>query len=153
HPRLFVWSPMEARLQRADVMILGGLNEGQWPAEAEPNARLSRPMQRQLGLPRPERQIGQSAHEVVRAGAAPTVWPTRALKAEGVPTVPSRWLLRLTALTRHASLDQPQWRHWRQAMQQAGAHRPARPPAPTPPLAARPAGLSVTDVERWMRDP
>lgn len=153
HPRLFVWSPMEARLQRADVMILGGLNEGQWPAEAEPNAWLSRPMQRQLGLPLPERQIGQSAHDFVGAAAAPTVCLTRALKAEGVPTVPSRWLLRLTALTRHASLDQPQWRHWRQAMQQAEAHRPARPPAPTPPLTARPAGLSVTDVERWMRDP
>jgi ATP-dependent helicase/nuclease subunit B len=81
------------------------------------------------------------------------VYLTRALKADGVPTVPSRWLLRLAAVTRHASLDQPQWRHWRQAMQHAGAHAPAAPPAPTPPVEARPSGLSVTDVERWMRDP
>src|SRR5262249_28670093 len=28
-----------------------------------------------------------------------------------------------------------------------------KPPAPTPPLAARPTQLSVTDVEHWLRDP
>ena len=31
HPRLFIWGLLEARLQRADLMILGGLNEGTWP--------------------------------------------------------------------------------------------------------------------------
>jgi len=153
HPRLFVWSPMEARLQRADVMILGGLNEGSWPAEAEPNAWLSRPMQRLLGLPLPERQIGQSAHDFVGAAAAPTVYLTRALKADGVPTVPSRWLLRLKAVTRGGMPDQPQWAHWRRAMQDAGGRDEVAPPAPRPPVSARPDTLSVTDVERWMRDP
>ena len=28
HPRLAIWGPLEARLQRADLLILGGLNEG-----------------------------------------------------------------------------------------------------------------------------
>jgi len=31
HPRLAIWGLIEARLQRADLMILGGLNEGSWP--------------------------------------------------------------------------------------------------------------------------
>src|SRR5581483_9711155 len=30
HPRLAIWGPLEARLQRADLLILGGLNEGSW---------------------------------------------------------------------------------------------------------------------------
>ncbi len=31
HPRLAIYGLLEARLQRADLMILGGLNEGSWP--------------------------------------------------------------------------------------------------------------------------
>ena len=32
HPRLHIWGPLEARLQHADLIVLGGLNEGVWPA-------------------------------------------------------------------------------------------------------------------------
>ena len=32
-------------------------------------------------------------------------------------------------------------------------HRPVLPPAPRPPVAARPRRLSVTRIETWMRDP
>ena len=32
HPRIFIWGLLEARLQQADLMVLGGLNEGVWPA-------------------------------------------------------------------------------------------------------------------------
>src|SRR5690606_24712904 len=32
HPRLAILGPLEARLQRFDLMILGSLNEGVWPA-------------------------------------------------------------------------------------------------------------------------
>jgi ATP-dependent helicase/nuclease subunit B len=38
-------------------------------------------------------------------------------------------------------------------MQEAGERDDIRPPAPKPPVEARPDRLSVTDVERWMRDP
>ena len=36
HPRIFIWGLLEARLQQADLMILGGLNEGVWPALPAP---------------------------------------------------------------------------------------------------------------------
>ena len=35
HPRLFIWGPLEARLQQPDVVILGSLNEGVWPRPQE----------------------------------------------------------------------------------------------------------------------
>ncbi len=41
HPRLAIWGPLEARLQHRDLMILGGLNEGAWPAPP-PNDRFCR---------------------------------------------------------------------------------------------------------------
>ena len=34
HPRLAIWGLMEARLQQADLLVLGGLNEGTWPGPA-----------------------------------------------------------------------------------------------------------------------
>ena len=98
HPRLFIWGPLEARLQQPDVVILGSLNEGVWPRPQEASPWLSRPMAAKLGLPPPERRIGLSAHDFAQALGAPTVYLSRAVKADGVPTVPSRWLQRLNAL-------------------------------------------------------
>ena len=34
HPRLAIWGLVEARLQQADLLVLGGLNEGTWPGPA-----------------------------------------------------------------------------------------------------------------------
>ncbi|HEY6920434.1 MAG TPA: double-strand break repair protein AddB, partial [Methyloceanibacter sp.] len=53
HPRLFVWGPLEARLQQPDVVILGSLNEGVWPRPQESGPWLSRPMREALGLSPP----------------------------------------------------------------------------------------------------
>ena len=67
HPRLNIWGPLEARLQQADLTILGGLNEGIWPPQADPGPWLSRPMREELNLSQPERRVGLSAHDFVQA--------------------------------------------------------------------------------------
>jgi ATP-dependent helicase/nuclease subunit B len=159
HPRLAIWGLLEARLQRADLMILGGLNEGTWPPQAESDPWLSRPMRREFGLPPPERRIGAAAHDFVQALEAPQVVITRATRAEGTPTVPSRWLLRLDTVLRAAGLEgklaaiEPLV--WQQLLDKPGTGDggPVRAPEPRPPLAARPRQLSVTAIETWMRDP
>lgn len=160
HPRLFIWGPLEARLQRADLMILGGLNEGSWPPLVDTGPWLTRPMRQELGLPLPERRIGLAAHDFVQAACAPEVVLTRAERAEGAPTVKARWLARLDALlARDAEMQSPDmaagkaWLHWAEALDRPQLVAPARPPRPTPPLEARPRELSVTAVELWRRDP
>jgi ATP-dependent helicase/nuclease subunit B len=158
HPRLAIWGLLEARLQSADLVILGGLNEGVWPAEAESDPWLSRPMRQAFGLPAPERRIGIAAHDFAQALGAPEVVMTRALRVEGAPTVPSRWLLRLDTVLRAAGFDGRLAEHaqplgWQQRLDAPAARRPPAPPAPCPPVAARPRQLSVTEVETWMRDP
>jgi len=157
HPRLAIWGLLEARLQHADLMILGGLNEGTWPPEAAADPWMSRPMRRDFGLPAPERRIGLTAHDFVQAFVAPEVVMTRSTRVDGTPTVPSRWLVRLdTFLTgfndRLPRLDQDPWLYWQSLLDQAEPVRAERP-APRPPVAARPRRLSVTQVETWMRDP
>lgn len=159
HPRLSIWGPMEARLQRADLMILGGLNEGVWPGEAQPDAWLSRPMRRQIGLPLPERRIGQAAHDFAQAFAAPEVVLTRAEKIDGQPTEPSRFLVRLDVVLKAAGLvaafeplRQPL--DWARLLRDTGGVRVDMPaPAPRPALAMRPRELSVSGIERLRRDP
>ena len=41
---------LEARLQQADLVVLGGLNEGTWPAPAAHDPWMSRPMRREFGI-------------------------------------------------------------------------------------------------------
>jgi len=158
HPRLFIWGPLEARLQHADRLILGGLNEGVWPRAAQPGPWLNRQMRAALGLPEPERQTGLSAHDFAQGLAAPEVVLTRALKADGTPTVPSRWVSRLRLLADALGLGdalepaQP-WLDWVAARAATTPEPPATPPAPRPPAAARPRRVSVSDVERWIANP
>lgn len=157
HPRLFVWGPMEARLQHAEVMILAGLNEGTWPGEAQADPWMSRPMRKAFGLPAPERRIGHAAHDFAQGFAAPRVLLTRAARVEGTPTVPSRWLMRLDAVmtARHLAFAAHEWEWlaWHALLDRPPARVRGERPAPRPPLAARPRTLSVTEVETWMRDP
>ena len=159
HPRLSIWGPLEARLQHVDVLVLGGLNEGTWPADVDSGPWLSRPMRTDFGLPAPERRVGLAAHDFAQAFCAPQVTLTRATRVEGTPTVPSRWLLRLETCLQVFELNEslrapaPRWLAWAETLDRPARPMPASPPAPRPPVSARPRRLSVTAVETWMRDP
>ena len=152
--RLHIWGLLEARLQHADTVIMGGLNEGAWPPEAAASPWMSRPMLSDFGLPEPERRIGQAAHDFTQAFSAPRVVMTRSAKSGGAPTVPSRWLLRLDNLSVGSAPErEARWLHWQSLLDAPAAIRAAPPPAPRPPVEARPRQLSVTQIETWMRDP
>jgi ATP-dependent helicase/nuclease subunit B len=158
HPRLNIWGPLEARLQHADVIILGGLNEGTWPLDPGSDPWMSRPMRARLGLPLPERRIGLAAHDFAQGFCAPQVVLTRAHRVGGTPTVPSRWLLRLANAVGEAAVKDLKARgaHWLGLADAAERIRPrieGQRPAPVPPLALRPRRLSVTEIETWQINP
>lgn len=157
HPRLSIWGPLEARLQHADRIVLGGLNEGTWPAEAGIDPWLNRPMRAALGIDPPERRIGLAAHDFVEGASAQETVLTRSAKVEGTPTVASRWWLRLTSmltgLGKEGASLAPQWTVWARELDKP-LHKidPVRP-RPRPPLEARPDSFSVTEIETLIRDP
>ncbi|MDG1709120.1 MAG: double-strand break repair protein AddB, partial [Emcibacteraceae bacterium] len=155
HPRLNIWVPLEARLQHADLMILSGLNEGVWPPEPSADPWMSRPMRRDFGLPGLEQKIGLSAHDFVQTASAGNVVITRSEKNDGTPTVKSRWLNRLHAIVgdQHHNEESEKWLTWYQALDKPTGSIEISPPAPTPPVSARPRDLSVTRIELWMKDP
>ena len=155
HARVAIWGPLEARMQSADLMILGGLNEGVWPQNPSDDPWLTRQMRATLKLSQPERRIGLSAHDFATMAAQPDVLLTRARRQNGAPSNASRFLLRLTALADGCGAPIPtdDALAMAQRLDAAARPKPAARPLPRPPLAARPRKLSVTRIETWVRDP
>ena len=166
HPRIMFWGTLEARVQGADLVILGGLNEGSWPAMPPPDPWLNREMRRDVGLLLPERRIGLAAHDFQQAIAAPEVFLTRAIRDAEAETVPSRWLNRLTNLLNGLSgqngaeaLAQMrargrEWLALATTLEEPEARQdPAPRPSPRPPVPVRPNRLSVTRIQTLIRDP
>jgi double-strand break repair protein AddB len=164
-PDVMIWGTLEARVQGADLVILGGLNEGTWPERPAPDPWLSQKMRRQVGLLLPDRQIGLSAHDYQQSVCAREVILSRAKRDAEAQTVPSRWLNRLTNLL--AGLPAQTGPDALNAMKERGQRfldianmldigdsiPPARRPAPAPPANLRPKSLSITDIQRLIRDP
>ncbi|QAX31494.1 double-strand break repair protein AddB [Leisingera sp. NJS204] len=162
---IMIWGTLEARVQGADLVILGGLNEGSWPEAASPDPWLNRQLRNQARLLLPERRIGLSAHDFQQAIAAPEVWLTRAERSEEADTVPSRWLNRLTNLL--SGLPDQGGRDALEAMRTKGRQWLGRAetleqptpipqvprPSPRPPVTARPRRLTITEIPRLIRDP
>jgi ATP-dependent helicase/nuclease subunit B len=152
HPRLNIWGLIEARLQHADLLVLGGLNEGIWPALPAPDPWLAPRLRAELGLPSLERRIGLAAHEFASALGAPRVLVTRARRDARAPAIASRFWLRLEAMTGGLTRA-PALRKWAREIDQAEAFRPAARPAPAPDPKLRPKTISVTEVDRLKADP
>ena len=159
HPRLFFWSPLDARLQTADAVILSGLNEGTWPRTPDPDPWLNRADRAFIGLSPPERRIGQAAHDFVSlASGSSRVFLTRSRMVNGSFAQPSRWITRLKALMAgagHADALAPSqpWSEWARALRAPARTPPASRPSPRPPLDARPRRLSVTALETLCANP
>jgi ATP-dependent helicase/nuclease subunit B len=159
HTRVRILGPLEARLLDVDRIVLAGLNEGSWPPDVHSDAWLNRPMRRALQkLDLPERRIGLAAHDFVQSMGAGEVVLTRAQRDSGVETVQSRFLHRLSALVPEAAWDAVKKRGDRylalvREFEHPPAATPIERPRPTPPLAARPSHLSVSEIEDLVRDP
>jgi ATP-dependent helicase/nuclease subunit B len=152
HPRIFIWGLLEARLQRADLVILGGLNEGVWPALPAPDPWLPPKVRSTLAMPTLDSRIGLAAHDFASALGAPEVLLTRARRDVRSPTVASRFLLRLNAISGGLPRDRALERLTR-AVDDPGPAKPVAKPAPSPPAEQRPERISVTSVERLKADP
>jgi len=155
---LRIYGPLESRLTEADRVIIGGLVEGVWPPEPRNDPWLSRPMRRSLGLDLPERRIGLAAHDFVQLLGARDVILTHSAKVAGSPTVPSRFLHRLQAVAGDERWQRAQTKgrcylHMADVLDHSDAWKPIAQPQPRPPRAARPAQLSVTEIEDLLRDP
>lgn len=153
HPRLAIYGLIEARLQSADLMVLGGLNEGVWPGRPAPDPWLAPRIRTALGLPGLERRIGIAAHDFVQALGAPRALVTRSRRDASAPALASRFWLRLQAMAadrfeRDAALEA-----WTRDLDASSEFAPEPRPEPRPAPELRPRSISVTEVDRLKADP
>jgi double-strand break repair protein AddB len=167
HADVLIWGTQEARVQGADVTILAGLNEGTWPGPAEADPWLNRPLRAEVGLRLPDRVIGLSAHDFQQGIAGGEVWLSRAKRDDETDTVPARWLNRLVNLLEGASVESKAALEGMRARgddwladvlsltlpTKAEEQNPEKRPAPAPQSGPRLTELSVTEIERLIRDP
>ena len=158
HPRLSILGPVEARMQSADRLIIGGFNEGNWPPRPETDPWMNAEMRQSAGLLPHNWRSGLSAHDVWMAVCTPDVIVTRALRDGDVVTTPSRWLQRLeavlAALQITDALDRGDVLKARMSMlAPVPPLVPVGRPAPCPPIFARPRTFSATEIDDWISDP
>lgn len=159
HRRAAILGPLEARLLSTGRLILGGLNEGQFPPAAREDPFLNRTMRLHLGLTPPERRIGQSAHDFQMLAGHLDLVLSRAQQGGEGPAQPSRFWRRLEALCGAEA-----WKALRargetvlalsgQLDETGTVPEPISRPAPIPARPRVPARLSITEVETLRRDP
>lgn len=164
HPRLSVLGLIESRSIHPDRVILGGLNEGVWPALPPHDPWMSEAMRQKAGFLPAAQMIGQAAHDFMMRLSASEIIMTRAARVEGKPSLPSRFLSRLDTWLRAdgKSLDilLKEGDQWLALAREYEKRHPDTQPiirAQRPVGQARPEDfpktLPVTKVELLSRDP
>lgn len=156
HPRLFMLTPIEARLQFFDRVILGNMQDGVWPGLRSQSPWLNRSQQEQLGLPGAEEHSALMAHDVLLLGSMPRVLLTHRLRDGGSPAARSRYLERLVTLLATHGIDEAviacdTYRAVARTIDAAPHYAPAEPPQPRP--GVRPASLPVSALDALFSDP
>ena len=170
---VFIWGTLESRSQQADVVILAGLNEGIWPGYYRDDPWLNRSIRSAIGIDLLERKIGLSAHDFQQAAMAKKLILSRSMRENNLPSVSSRWLLRLENLlvglgdigikyltdirTRGDELVQLAGEFYSSDLLIDDLSNEVKTralrPAPIPPLITRPNKLSVTEIDTLIKNP
>jgi ATP-dependent helicase/nuclease subunit B len=153
HPRIAIYGLLEARLQRADILICAGLNEGIWPQSQKPDPWLAPRIRRELRLAGFERNIGLSAHDLATALGAHEVILTRAKRDRSGPTVASRFLLRVRALLGTALKSEQRAIQLARLLDRPATKIKFERPAVLATPDQRNVELNITDFDRLMADP
>lgn len=151
HPRVSILSPIEARLQSADLVIISGMNEGSFPQLPPADSFMNQNIRRQAGLDLLEKRIGQAAHDFELLSHAPKILLTRSQKEGGSPAQKSRFWQRLEAISKLN--DASRYIDWAKQINEPEKIKAFERPMPKPPASARPKELSATKIGKLLRDP
>ena len=159
HPRLHILSTIEARLVNYDLVIISGLNDGEFPDRNFSQNWLNGKMRQDFGLPDFNQKTGVAAYDFCHYLANKEVIITRAQSKNNSLTLKSAFLLKLETVLKIVGLDSYLTDcdlYYKQLLSLLSKALPrVRIAAPTPKPAAqyRPQEVSVTDIGKWLKDP
>lgn len=156
HPHIFLHTPIEARLQSADFVILAGLNEDMWPRLPQ-SPWLNQSMRSALGLPTHAHELSLQSHDFMMLASHSHVFLTRPGRVSQQLMSPSRWWQRLMlmrsedgALNGDCAL---RYISWARDIDKADTYLPEKAPLPNPPVDARPRSLRATHMQDLLFNP
>lgn len=157
HPRIHLLTPVEARLQHFDRVILANMQDSIWPGLSPANPWLNLAAEKALGLPTPEEKISLMAHDVLMLGSGRDVFLTYPKRAGGSPVSRSRFIERIvTLLAAHGinekAITSEHYVRWA-AMRHVADYAPEPAAMPKPAREQRPRRLKVTSIEKLFTDP
>lgn len=158
HPRISILSPQQAALAKADLVLLGGMNEGLWPLPPAPDPWLSPVMRSRLNLPSFASTLGEANRAFLSLACNENVIITRSLRTGGTPQTPARMLLRLQAKLKTRGLENAlentsDWHAWMDELATHTTPMVLQRPAPTPCLTKRPTRLSLSGLSLLQQNP
>lgn len=158
HPDLSLLTPVEARLESFDRVVLGAMTDARWPGASVSNAWLNLAAQQAIGLPNPAHAMSLAAHDVLMHASAQEVFLSWSAREQGGPVTRSRYLERLLAyLEMHGVLEvSVMARHyvsWADMQHEAASFTPEPPPLALPSHDRRPRQLPVSALDTLRDNP
>lgn len=160
---LYIWGPLEARLQHMDVAILVDMNEGSWPRLPAPNPWLNRRFYEQLNLPDPLKPVGMAMLDATYLLNVKEVYLTRCTQGVESATEESRIIGNLKAVvgdTEWYAVERrgkawleahDSW--WQYEEKTAEVLLPPAPATLSLPVSMKPTTLSATALEMLLTCP
>ncbi len=164
HPRLHILGMLESRFHRADVVIIGDMNDGSLPPTPTPSPWLNKAMSRAINMPVDDTKVGDSAHDFAFSMGADSIYLTRSEKVDNAKSLLSPWWLKIKnyidnqnklhkdknkAMDITFATDDFNITH----IDKAEKLIPTVPPQPLVPVKYRPQHLSVTGIEALVQNP
>jgi ATP-dependent helicase/nuclease subunit B len=150
-------SPIEARLQNFDCVIIADLNQGSWPDEKF-SPWLSKGMFKQMGFSPEQDYLSLSSHDFVALLHTPQVFITKSEYINGDLTIDSSFLIRLKTYYKFLyNKELKPINDYNLTLENLnGNYSPKKSykkPYPKPPLEARFNNISVTDIDKILQNP
>ncbi len=141
-------TPLEARLQKFDVVIIASLNEGEFPNIAGDWPLIDTSLAQHFNFPNYQEPLGFCAYDFESLTSNKEVILSRALHSQGRETIESRFLSQLRTIHKieHIYYKSPE-------DLKKIEYKPALQPNPKPPMTARPKKFSVSAIERLIHNP
>ena len=152
NPKLHILSTIEARLMNYDVMIVSSLNEGKFPLNSDHDNLIGRKIRKDFQLPNATRKIGVAAYDFSNYLLNKKVILSSSKGEDNTPKTKSKLLLKLEAFLKTSKLQQNITYLSYNQKKYIPLNKITRP-KPCPKFIHRPKKISVTDIEKWLRDP
>jgi len=152
---VYIITPIESRLMTFDYLIMAGLNEKNWPEAPEEDILLSN----NYNGTNLRASIGQSANDFLNLLQHKNILLTRSVSSDNTPQVASRWISKMEIFAQQIGIlnkIKPQNHYLKElARKNKETNNSVQylRPAPKPPVELRPKKLSVTQIEKLVRDP